>query len=468
VSDTFLASLLAQAVTVLAVRVRLRAGWLRHPVSWIVLASAVNQAVGPLLLAIGSVGAGDTFATGVSRGYIDTANLIMSGAMLVFTAGYLLTAPVTPLPPGRPGPAFARSLNWRLLAAACVPLALVTASGRGYGGGSGSGQGAALSTNLTTSFFVVVVVLAAAAFLLRHGVRWFLPVVVAQSLLLTVSGERTPVLTDAITLPLLLLFAGVRVPGRQLVATTVLTALAMLAISGVRVIHGRDLFYSDSGISARVSALAGGLSGIGQADGAGNGPGLVGQLAVRIAGVDFAGAILQAVAQGQPRLSAAYVPESMLEVVPSFLWPTKLDHGLTLNPAQLEMNDFGLQQINFIPGMPGLYVGFLAPPWLLALFGFLGLVFGRFERWLLRDCTAARLVLFAGAMSAALLYEAGLPAMLVQMRAAAVVALAVKLIESVRRRRRARPPAFRAPAALLRLPVPAGRAIRGSMASGDG
>lgn len=151
--------------------------------------------------------------------------------------------------------------------------------------------------------------------------------------------------------------------------------------------------------------------------------------------MDFAGGILQSISEGQPRLSASYVPESLLLAVPSFVWPSKLDRGNALNPAQLQINDFELQQVNFIPAFPGLYMGFLSPPWLMALFGLLGTVFGWFERWLLRECTPVRLVLLAGAVAAALWYGAGLPTMLVQMRAVVALAAAVKIIEVLRARR---------------------------------
>jgi hypothetical protein len=132
------------------------------------------------------------------------------------------------------------------------------------------------------------------------------------------------------------------------------------------------------------------------------------------------------------------VPESLLLTVPSFAWPSKLDRGTALNPAQLQIDDFGLQQINFISALPGLYIGFLTPPWLILLSGALGAVFAWFECWLVRECTPARLVLFAGAVVAACWFEAGLPTMLVQMRAAAVLAVAVKGIEMLRGARRSR------------------------------
>jgi hypothetical protein len=139
--------------------------------------------------------------------------------------------------------------------------------------------------------------------------------------------------------------------------------------------------------------------------------------------------------EGQPRLSPGYVPESLLIAVPSFLWPGKLSLGTGLNPAQLQINDFGLQQIYYIPSIVGTYIGMLSVPWLLAIFAALGLAFGWFERWLLRRCTPVRVILLAGAIASALLYEAGLPSIVIQMRAALMLAVAAKGAELLLRGR---------------------------------
>ena len=429
-------SLLVQAVTVALLRHRLGRSWLQRPVALLVICSVLNQGVGPVLLAIPSIGKYDFFAQGIDRSFIDSANLIMSAAMLAFTIAYLLTFPERTITPERRGVAetAAKVLDWRLLACGVIPLTALTAAGRGYNDGTAAGHGTALATNLASTFFIVLIVLAAAAFLLRHGTRWFLPVLVIQSGLLAVAGERTPVITDSVALILMLRFAGVRVPIRQIMAAGLLTVMAFLAISGARVVYSRNLFYSNSGFAGRLTALSTGILAAGGSQGGPDTPGIVTQVAVRLSGVDFAGGILQSIGEGQPRLSPAYVPESMLLAVPSFIWRSKLAQGVALDPAQLQINDFGLQQINFIPAMPGLYIGFLTPPWLMVLFGLFGLAFGWFERWLLRECTPARLVLFAGAVSAALLYEAGVPTMLVQMRAALVLVIAVRLMQAHRAR----------------------------------
>jgi len=438
VSTTLLAALLVQCVAVVLLRHRLGRRWLRRPVTVLVLASVVELGIGPVLLTVPSIGISDTFRLGVQVSFIDSADLIMAIAMLALTCTYLLTHPERALTRRRPADMAiaAKTLDWRLLAVACVPLTVLTAAGRGYNDGTAGGQDTSLATNLVTAFFVVVVLAAAAAFLMRHGIRWVLPVLIVQSTVLAVAGERTPVLMDAIALILMLLFAGLRVPVPQITAAIGLTALVMLAISGVRVQEGRGLFYTDSGLSTRVGALATGLSAVGESQGTADTPGLLTQFAVRVSSVDYAGAILQAISEGQPRLPPVDVPESLLLAVPSFMWPTKLDRETTLDPAQTQIDAFGLQNVNFIPGMPGLYIGYLAPLWLVVLFGMLGIAFGWFERWLLRKCTPARLVLLGGAVITALWFEAGLPTMLVQMRSTGVLALTVYVAGVLRNRAR--------------------------------
>jgi hypothetical protein len=437
-STTLLAALLVQCVAVALLRHRLGRRWLRRPVTVLVLASVVELGIGPGLLTVPSIGINDTFRLGVQVSFIDSADLIMAIAMLALTCTYLLTHPEHAVTRRRPDDTaiVTRALDWRLLAVACVPLTVLTAAGRGYNDGTADGQGTSLATSLVTTFFIVVVLAAAAAFLMRHGIRWVLPVLIIQSAVLAVAGERTPVLMDAIALILMLLFVGVRVPVPQLTAAIGVTALVMLAISGVRVQQGRGLFYTDSGLSTRVGALATGLSAVGESQGTSDTPGLLTQFAVRVSSADYAGAILQAISEGQPRLPSVDVPESLLLAVPSFLWPAKLDQETTLDPAQTQIDAFGLQNVNFIPGMPGLYIGYLAPLWLVVLFGMLGIAFGWFERWLLRECTPARLVLLGGAVITALWFEAGLPTMLVQMRSTGVLALTVHVAGVLRNRPR--------------------------------
>jgi hypothetical protein len=435
VSATLITALLLQVVAIALLRHRLGKLWLRRPVTLLVLASVVYQGVSPVLLAFPSVRYWDIYRVGVQQSYIDSAILVMSAGMLALTLAYLLTRPERAAPAVRPADilAAARILDWRMLALACAPLAVLTYEGRGYNHGATASVGTSLSTNLAGAFFIVMVVLTAFSFLLSRGTRWFMPVLIVQSLVLAAAGERLPVIMAAIALVLALAQAEVRPAGRQLFTAAALTVVVALAITGVRAEQGRAVFYQDSGIGTRVSALAGGLSAA--ASEAASGGSLIAQAADRLDAVDFAGAILQAEHLGQPRLSATDVPESLLLAVPSAVWPSKLDHANGLNPTLMEISDFGLQPVNFLPGLAGMYMGFLSPAWLITFLAIIGFLAGWAERLLFRRQSPVRMVLFVGGVIAALNYEQGIQGILLDVRSAVAIALVVKLIEIVRMRR---------------------------------
>jgi hypothetical protein len=418
---TLATALLLQLAAVALLRHRLGRTWLRRPVTLLVLASVVYDGVSPLLMTAPSIRQWDNYRTGVQPQYADQAALIMSAGMLALTVAYLLARPERAM--AEPGDLrlAARMLDWRLLALACAPLAALTYQGRGTGGARQLEK--SLPENLAVSFFIVLVVMAAFALVLRHGRRWFLPALAVQSVLLAAAGERTPVVTGAVTLIVLLVSSGLRPPAGQLRIAAALTAVLMLAVTGTRVQEGRAFYRQDTGLAARLSALRGGIPALA---GAGGREGIVAQAAVRLDGTGFAGAVLQAQALGAPRLPPAEVAQSLGEVVPSALWPSKLGRGLALNPTVMETDDDGLQQVNFLPTLTGLYLGFLPWPWLVILLAALGFLAGRGEIWLLRRFTPARAVVLASAVLAALTFEQGLPGMLVALRAGLALAVAVK------------------------------------------
>ena len=391
------------------------------------LTSVLYQGVSAVMLAFPSICSQDAFRDGIASQFTDDAALLTSAEMLTLVVAYLLTRPQRgPFVPLGDTRALVRALDWRIFAAPSVPLAVLTYEGRGYFANLGSSAPVPFNTNLAGRFFVPMVVLAACGLVLRHGKRWFLPVLVIQSAMLAAAGERLPVAMGAVALIVMLARAKMRPSRAQLHAAAGLTVAAILAVMGARAEYGRALFYGDSGPAARAQALAAGVTSAQK--------GLVVGTATRLDGNAFTGGILQAEHMGHPCLSAAYVPESLLITVPSALWPSKLSHSL--DPYQTEINAFGLQQTNFLPTLPGVYAGFLAPTWLVIFMAFLGAVFGWLERRLLSECTPARLVMLAGAVIAVLSYEEGLPGMLLALRAALVVAAAMKLLELARSRRR--------------------------------
>jgi hypothetical protein len=453
-SVTMWLALVLEFASMALLRMFLGKTWLRRPGTLLVIISVVYDGVSQVLLSFPSVRQWDGYLRGLQPTYVAEAALVLAAGMLGFTVAYLLADPAqgeTP-PSAADAVTAATVLDWRLLALACAPLAIVTYQGRGYNdGGVLAGSSTPLSSDLAATFFIIMVVLAAAGFVLRHGTRWFIPVLVAQSLLLTAAGERIPVIADAVTLILLLARAGRRPSRAQLAASAALTVMAILAITGVRVVEGRGLYHNDSGLGKRTEALGSAFS----ATATSGTPGLVAQAAVRFDGTSFTGAVLQAEAYGQPRLRLAGIPQSLLLAVPSAAWPTKLDDA-ALNPGQEELDDFGLQQVNYLPCLGGMYAGFLSPAWLTVFMALLGMLAGRGERWLMRRCTPARLVLLAGAVSAVSCYEAALPAMLVAFRPAVPLAAAVSAVGMLRARRgaAARPATLALTAGAVRAALP--------------
>jgi hypothetical protein len=434
-SVTLATALLLQFASLALLRMFLGRSWLRRPAVLLVLAWAIYTGLSPALLAIPSLGRWDNFRTGIAPAYLDEAALVMSAGMLAFAVAYLLVGRYAMAAPEAGDiAAAARVLDWRLLALACAPLAVLTYHGRGYNASrAGVGAAPAVTADLAAAFFVVLIVVAAFAFVLHHGARWMLPVLAVQSVIIAAAGERTPVIVAAVALAVMLSHAGFSAPRRQIAGVLAMTAAGVLAITGARAQQGRHVYYSDSGLGARVSALAGGLSDpLAVPPGT---PGVVAQAAARLDGTAFPAAILQSVHLGQPRLSAAGVPESLLLGVPSVAWSSKLSHARELNPVREETRDFGLQPVNFLPGL-GMYAGFLAPGWLLLFLAALGAVAGAAERWLFRRWTPARMVLLAGAVTSALRYEQGLQGMLIALRTAVVIAVAAKALEVVLARRR--------------------------------
>ena len=370
----------------------------------------------------------------VCQQYIDEAALFISLGLFTMTLAYLSTRPerdAVAIITKDDVKIAADTLDWRAFALACAPLAILTYEGRGYNNSLAPGT-AGSSTNVASAFLVVLISLAAFGFLLKHGMRWFVCVLFAQSILLAAAGERLPLVIGGVELLVLLGQAGLRPTRRQVSVTLMLVVLSVLGITGYRATSGRQLYYQNSGVGARVAAVGSGLYTLTHASNStDSGPGLIAQAATRFDGNAFAGGIIQAIHFGDPTIGSLQVGETTLLAIPHAMWPSKLSHSAVQSPALDEINSFHLQSINFLPTMPGLYIGFVGPYLLLPLLAIIGLLFGFWERLLFRRSSPIRLVVLAAAVQAALVYEKGLPGMLVALRIAVVLAASVWLFELI-------------------------------------
>ena len=442
-SLTMYTALCVQAIAVILMRRDLGRDWLRRPVPLLVLAAVAYQGLSQILLVIPSVRVWDISRLGVGQSHIDTATITMSIGLLVFVICYLATRPARVVAATRDNDSsdVVRILDWRLLALASAPLAALTYEGRGYNSAIAASE-KTVPTDLAATFLAVLVVLAAFGFLLQYSMKWFVVILIAQSIFLAAAGERFPIIAGFVTLLLLLSHVGLRPSRKQVLITLALTIVTVLGITGYRTASGRGLYHQDSGLMPRAQAIGSGFYSLIHGSNQKNTfTGLLGQVTARFDGDSFAGGIQQSMSFGHPALGVAPVAKYTLIVIPSFAWPSKLSYISDTNPAWTETYAFGLQRINLVPTLLGLYFGFLGPYWLIVFLAIMGMLSGWGERWLFRRYTTVRVVVMATAVQAVFKYEQGLPGILVTLRTAVVLAIAVKIIEVIRGR--VRKPALR-------------------------
>ena len=434
-------TLCLQGVSIGLMRHRLGRGWLRRPVTIFMFSAVVYNGASAVLLSFPSIRVWDPDRIGIGEFYADQGALLLAVGLLALVICYLMMKPERGAAPAAlPDPASVlRSLDWRLLAVCCAPLAVLTYEGHGYNSGISAGT-AGISTDLASEFLILLVTLTAFSFLLLHGIRWFMGALACQSILLAATGERLPIVISAIMLLVLLACVGRRPSRRQIGIALGLTVLIILALTGYRADSGRVLYRENSGLGARIGALGNGLySFLHTSEPDGTSPGLIAQAAARFDGNAFAGGVLQGMHYGDSALSLGAVGVSMLIVVPSPVWSSKLGHS-GLSPGLVEARAFGLLtitggQFGPIQTSLGLYLGFLGRFGLIVFLAGIGAIFGLSEPWLFRKVTSVRIVFIASTILGVLSYEAGLPALLVSLRTGCILAVLVKLLEVARARR---------------------------------
>ena len=439
-SPTLLLALLLQLSAIGLLRHRLGRRWLRRPVTVLVITACVYSGLSEVLLAFGSIRAWDTYRLGTGQHYIDVAALVISAGLLAFVLCYLAARPER-TPAGVPAhavPAARRIVDWRFYVAACIPLAVLTYEGRGFNSANAAGEAVGLSTNVSSEFFIVLMSLASFAVLVRFGARLFVPVILAQLAILAATGERSAPLMGVLATLVLRAHAGLRPSRRQGAIIIGLGLVFILGLTGYRTVSGQGIYRQNSSLPSRVESIGTGLYSLVHTSNPGNtSPGLAAQVAGRLDGNAFAGSIIQSLDSGHAELGAAPVWKSVLIVVPSVLWPSKLSSA-AINPVQVEFDAFGIQPglgiwAGPLPTFSGLYIGFVGPYGDIAFMAVAGLLSGFGEIWLLRRFTAARIAMLSAAVLAALSYEAGLPAMLPALRTGVILAVALWLAAKVRR-----------------------------------
>ena len=415
-------ALLLIAASPAILRLRYGRDWLMRPFSLFILAGCVYHGLSEVVIRL--TGAQDLAPWRPPIAYADEGALIAGAAMLALTIGYLMLAPRLELGFRPDLEALKRAFDWRVLTVALLPLLVATVTGHGYSSGQALQGGGATQQGFAFQFFVPVVVLTAFAVLLRAP-RWFLLIVVVQSVLMALAGQRLEIIIAGITLWLLARRVGLGPSRRKVLVGVALAGVLVYAIGSSRAAMGREVFHSDSGLGARLQAVKEGL--LHPHQDSVNGGGTLAEAGLRLDSNAWTGNVAFAFTRGAQPMGRSAITDAVLSELPSVLYPQKLN-ALTLDqrsPETAAIDRFGIPNIDYLPGDATYFYPALGLGGLLVFSLAVGVLLGLLDTAALRRPTVARIVLLATLAEAALFFERGLPFYLEAGRGAVVILLGV-------------------------------------------
>ena len=419
-SATFLLALITIAACPVAMRLRLGRSWVNRPFAVLVLAGCLYHGLSETVIRITDIDQAVPFRP--TREYADAGMLAAALGLLAMTIGYLaFHAPTAPATWDRQE--LARVLDWRLFALLALPLLAATMRGEGYVGAEV--QGVVTSASFALQFLIPVLLLASFGYVLRHPNR-FAAVLLVQTVLMSLAGQRLEVFVVALCLWLLVRQVGVALPRRQAIGVILVTLILAGTLSSVRATTERAFFYEDNSASARAQVLLNGLLNPGYYGVVSDNP--VEDAAIRLDSNAFAGRLAEGLEAHEP-VGIEVVGWSLAARIPSVFWDDKIG-SLSLqqrSPEQWQVDELGLPRIDYLPGHVTYFYGALGLPLLLVLNLLIGVTLGVLEGWAIRRADAVGAVAILLLTQAALFFEKGVTYYLMSLRALVVIALALWL-----------------------------------------
>jgi hypothetical protein len=290
-------------------------------------------------------------------------------------------------------------------------LLILTLGGQGYGsnGGLQAGSPVGVTLGLTQQFFILGIVLSGFAFVMRFGRRWTVRVLVAQSFMLALVGERLAILIGAAMLIYALSRFGVKLKRRSAVFGLVVLVLFAWAITAARGVEGR--YAHTSGESVRLTFLTTGVSNLFSSS--------IGQeiaitLGYRLDGNSYGAMSLEALDNGSSPVGLTPLKNDVLLAIPSFLNPNKDESNVEDRNEKLYVEDHlpipelwpgSAAHIDILPTQLGGLTGILGPIGLIFAAVALGLAFAALDRWLRRGMGPMRMLVSLGVLYSVLDYE---------------------------------------------------------------
>lgn len=460
-SISLLLAFLLMAVCPIALRIRLGHGWLWRPYSLLISAALIYHLGSESLLMVASIRHDSTFRAHMEQSDVDRGALVVAVAMVVATLAYVLVARPAAPAANTDIPQALHALDWRITGILSIPLLISTVHAEGYATGVPLDSRVSSSTvEFSQQFMIILLVLTSFGLLVEFGLRWFVPVTLGQSFLLSLAGQRLEILVGVGMLLVLLWRVNLRPNYRALAATALVGVALTLALTSVRSEVGRQIFYSDSGVSARVEALFKGVAaGI---DGqVGDEPSLAAQFADRMDGNAYVGAVEASFRQGAEPQGWAVVLGSVTAAAPSFIFGGKLAVPVEqLNPEYGAIVYLNIADVDYLPGFFGLYVESVGTVALLTLMFAFGLAIASLERWVFARLTALRLITLAALVQGALFYERGIPSMLIILRGVVLLSIVLGLLAILKvKRARRNPRSIAVPTDFTRTPQSSGDSL---------
>ncbi|TDB78358.1 hypothetical protein [Micromonospora sp. KC723] len=329
------------------------------------------------------------------------------------------------------------------LVAFAVPLVIATWWGHGAlqpvapaqadGGTPIGGEGSLI--DLAGTFLVPLLAVIGTVVLVRYGIRWLLPLLAGQGLILVMAGTRAMIVIACVLTLVGAAVHGVRPSRRQVAVLLVMVSALTALISSTRVAAGREVFHAESGAEERISGLVDGARAIGSSEAQ---DGIAADLVYRFDGNTFGAQVYTSIRGASPPVGLTTVGNNMVMLVPRVIAPNKVASRSLIQRSEEAYlaSHVGLSQhVDWLPTMFGVMVAYFGAVGLFLLAVLLALAMAGAERTLSRALTPARVVALIGLAQCALLYASGPQVFLVTLRSVVALVLVVWAVATVLRRR---------------------------------
>jgi hypothetical protein len=438
VTVSVLIGLLLQGGALWFVNSAIRGDWLRRPAALLLATAVINHGFTEVMQWVWP--GRNNYRAWIEQPDLDDWMLVVSTAVVLYAVAYVLVLRIRG-GSGRqqlfPAADYVKGVPLRALLAFVVPLLVVTWQGVGVLAPAALGKEATrdnyLTVGLAQQFLVPVSAMAGVVVLVRYGIVALIPLLAVQGAMISMTGTRTMVVATCLVTLIGANLCGIRPTRKQVVWAGVIMIFFTVIISSTRFVSGRETFAEGRGAEGRAEGLRDGFSALGDKS---SHDAVLDDFVYRFDCNTFGSIVLANLRSGAEPIGLATVENSVLAMVPSFLFPEKLDRSLEFRNEEAYIDDrLGLSpDVDWLPGVFGVMICYFGPLGLFGLAGLLGALFALLEAASLSRPTAVRFVLGLGLAQCSLSYEGGPQVLFVVLRGTLVL-MALLLVSGALRDR---------------------------------